>query len=155
MGIIGFLNLFKPLNKAHDFNPPSCSFRSSPRNGVVGKVLAIAAPVATATVSAAAPRSAIATAKAPCIAATATLTLVLPLPGEGIGADVAKRGFHRVWLGAACRFVVARITVIAPLGPWHRTCASLPKTRARSRIAALIASSCAGWWATTPVAARR
>ena len=88
------------------------------RNGLFALWLAVSAPAATATIatriSAIAPRASTAAAKAACIAvSTPALTLVLTLPGEGVGANISKRGLHGIGLGACGRLVAAWATVVA------------------------------------------
>ena len=79
---------------------------------------ATAPTTATATATVAAGIAAAATRPAG-VAATASLAaalpLVLPLPRKGIGADIAKRRFHRIRLAGTGWFVAACVAAIAPL----------------------------------------
>ena len=59
-------------------------------------------------------RSAASAALAPT-ASTAWPALALPLAREGIGTDVAKRGFHGIGLTAAC--ATTALATCAPAGP--------------------------------------
>ena len=85
---------------------------------------------------------------------TAALPLILSLPREGVGADVAKRRFHRIRLAGAGRFVTACVAAIPALAAWRsarRT--GLAKARARAGIASTRATPfCAG---ATPVVVTR
>jgi hypothetical protein len=62
-------------------------------------------------------RSAASAALAPTAptASTAWPALALPLAREGVGTDVAKRGFHGIRLTAAC--TATALTACAPAGP--------------------------------------
>jgi len=87
---------------------------------MLAQVLAVSAPAATATIAARIsaiatrpPAAATTAAKAAGIAvSTPALALILSLPGEGVGANIAKRGFHGIGLGACSRLVAARAAVI-------------------------------------------
>ena len=80
---------------------------------------ATAPTTATATATVAAGIAAAATratgVTATAAALTAALPLVLPLPRKGIGADIAKRRFHRIRLAGTGWFVAACVAAIAPL----------------------------------------
>lgn len=92
-------------------------------------IATIACSATTSATDRAAP-AALATAR---IAACAPLALVLALPGERVGADVAKRCFHRVGLIRARSADLPVAPVIPAPGcllSWN-IAASLPEPRAR------------------------
>ena len=76
---------------------------------------ATATATVAAGIAAAATRATGVTATATAAALTAALPLVLPLPRKGIGADIAKRRFHRIRLAGTGWFVAACVAAIAPL----------------------------------------
>ena len=76
----------------------------------LNKNSAISAPIPAVSVA-----IAIATASSISAAASWALTLTLALTGECIGANIPKRGLHRIWLRSTAVTVSTRATFIAPV----------------------------------------
>ncbi len=79
-----------------------------------------ASAIATATATAAAlPTSVVTTTHASTTATLLSLALALTLPCESICADISKRRFHRIRLGATGTFVAALTAIITPFLALH------------------------------------
>ena len=137
------------------------SLASKASTGLLCRSSGLAATTTTATAAATVATGIAATATWPAgVATTATaslaaaLPLVLPLACEGIGADVAKRRFHRIRLAGASRFVCACVAAIPTLAAWRGgRYAGLAKARARACITSAWATPlCTG---ATPVVVTR
>jgi hypothetical protein len=137
--IFKFLSAGSLPGTASDFNLLSTVFgldstllhevllRLSAISATTGAAASAASPVPAAAIGATAtatgPGASTAARSPACIATSgpaAPLALILTLPGEGISTDVAKGGFHRVWLigpGSTDLAVTPVISVAAIITP--------------------------------------